>query len=139
MDTTDNKKKLTIIQFDSELYYCSVVDMILFNAGAELTKRAVNMRQAEELIQKIEKGEIKPDIAIIDSIIQNNHDEGAQIASRIKKHSPDTKIIAYDITEDDHPWADYVAIKSSLNPNKTIAQGLGELMGINLTGERDLV
>lgn len=139
-------KQLTIIQFESEDYYRSVVDLILTSAGQQIAAVARNLAETRQLAADIEAGKLKPDVAIIDTIIENHHGEGAQIAKKLKELVPGIKLIAYTIMKDDgaiadpenpqrnpsNDWADYVAIKSNRVPGQTIIRGLDELFGLNL-------
>lgn len=128
------KEKPVIIQFESEHFYYAVVNQILFTIENKVAAVAKNKAQAQQLLGQIARGEIKPTIAIIDSLLENNHEEGGIIAAKLKELSPETKIIAYTIIEE-QPWADYVAIKSNRIPSKTITSGLSEILGINFEDE----
>jgi CheY-like chemotaxis protein len=131
------KKPEVIIQFDSEEFYRAVVDLILSDNGMGLTATASNKTQTEELLGKIKRGELKPDLAIIDSMLENTHEEGAKIAAALKSVAPDVKIIAYTIIPE-QDWADYVAIKSNKDPNHTLIKGLEELYGITIEANKDV-
>lgn len=128
--------KPIIIQFESEEFYTAVVNQILFTVDNQVAEIARTKSQAQQLLGKIARGEIKPDLAIIDSMLENNHEEGAIIAAKLKELSPKTKIIAYTIIEE-QPWADYVAIKSNRIPAQTLTRGLGELLGITFDESAD--
>jgi CheY-like chemotaxis protein len=131
------QKPKVIIQFDSEEFYRAVVDLILSDNGMGLTATASNKTQTEELLGKIKRGELKPDLAIIDSMLENTHEEGAKIAAALKSVAPDVKIIAYTIIPE-QDWADYVAIKSNKDPNHTLIKGLEELYGITIEANKDV-
>lgn len=140
-----DKKQPTIIQFEPEEFYHAVVDQMLFGVGLEVGHWARTKAEAGKLVQQIERQEIKPDVAIIDTLLEKNHHEGRVIATKLKEILPQIKIIAYtivekepageDVTEDwtrEHDWADYVAIKSNRSPTQTIAKGLSDILGVNL-------
>lgn len=125
-----------IIQFESEDFYCAVVNQILYTVDSKVAGIARTKSQAQNLLGKVARGEIKPDLAIIDSMLENNHEEGAIIAAKLKELSPKTKIIAYTIIEE-QPWADYVAIKSNRIPAQTLTRGLSELIGLTIDPSDD--
>lgn len=138
-------EKKNIIQFEPEDFYHAVVDQMLFGVGLSVNHWARTKADAGKLVQQIEKGEIVPDVAIIDTMLEKNHHEGRVVAQKLREISPKTKLIAYtiveqeppseDITEDwkqDHDWADYVAVKSNRNPAQTIAKGLSQILGVDL-------
>jgi response regulator RpfG family c-di-GMP phosphodiesterase len=127
------KKEAIIVHFDEEEYYSAVVDLMLFSAGLKLTAAAHTRKDAEKLLKDIAEGKIKPEIAIIDTILQHNHGEGATVAQEIKRVSPNTKLIAYTILDEDEiPWADYIAIKSQLDPERTLLKGLESLLKVQI-------
>lgn len=132
----ESKTSKIIIQFESEDFYQAVVNQILYTADIQVAAAARNKREAEQLLGKIIKGEIKPDLAIIDTLLEDNHTEGEKIAAKIKEVSPETKIIAYTIW-DEAPWADYHAIKSNKMPAQTITKGLTETLKIDLEENPD--
>lgn len=140
-----DKQKHTIIQFEPEEFYHAVVDQMLFGVGLGVDHWARTKVEAGKLVQQIEKGEIKPDVAIIDTMLEKNHHEGRVVASKLREIAPGIKIIAYTIVEQEppaedvtdewkqeHDWADYVAIKSNRNPAHTISKGLSEILGVDL-------
>lgn len=128
--------KPIIVQFDSESYYRSVADLILYPADLQVNYFAYNWKTANSLISLIAAEKIPVDIAIIDTILEHNNDEGAELAGKIKAAAPNVKIIAYTILNDEElPWADYIAIKSNLNPNQTLIKGFNQLLKLELGGE----
>lgn len=124
--------KPIIIQFDSEYYYRSVADLILFKADLSVTYFAYNWKMANALISNIAMSKIPVTLAIIDTILEHNNDEGAEIAAKVRAAAPGVKIMAYTIDDEPVTWADYVAIKSNLNPNQTLLKGLNQLLELNL-------
>ena len=125
-----------MLTFESEDFYSAVVNQILFTAEIQVAAVARNKSQAQQLLGKVARGEITPDLAIIDSMLEANHEEGAIIAAKLKELSPKTKLIAYTIIEE-QPWADYVAIKSNRIPAQTLTRGLSELLGIDFDASED--
>lgn len=131
------KQKPTIVQFDSEDFYVAVVEQALYDVGLELAGKSKSKPQAEKLLEKIVKKEIPmPDLAIVDSFIENSHEEGRVIATKLRELNPKIKIIAYTIIED-IDWADYVAIKSNRVPDKTLIKGLEQLLNVSFESEKD--
>ncbi len=132
------KKELCVIQFESEDFYRAVADQILYTVGLEITESARNKKQAAQLLEKIQQQKLKPDLAIIDTILETDHSEGEIIATKLRELSPQTKIIAYTIM-DDTPWGDYLAIKSNRIPDHTLIRGLSELFALQFipAGTRD--
>lgn len=127
------KVQPTIIQFDSEKYYISVVNLMLFNVDLEVQHTAIGKRQASELMGKIQRGEVVPTLAIIDTMVEDQHDEGEKIATRLKELAPKVKIIAYTILPEPITWADEVAIKSQRDGNRTMVQALSKLLKTEIT------
>ncbi len=130
-------KPQTIIQFESEEFYRAVVDLIMSNNGMSVAAVASNKPETENLLGRIKRGELKPDLAIIDSLLENTHEEGAKIAAALRSLVPEVKIIAYTIILEQE-WADYVAIKSNKDTNHTLIKGLEELYGITVESNADV-
>ncbi len=128
-----NETKPYIIQFETEDFYRAVAGLILYDLGLELNKYAANLKQADELVKQVEDKKLLPDVAIIDTMLDREHNEGEQIAAALKIAAPEIKIVAYTILEDDQPWADYTAVKSNLDPNRTLIKGLEQLLGAKQT------
>ncbi len=132
MSDTNDKKQYSIVMFEPEDFYISAADLILFNCGQKISAKATNRAQAQKIVSDIQTKKLKPDLAIIEAMIENTENEGEQVAKRLKELVPDIKIIAYTILEE-QPWADYVAIKSQLDPSKTLIKGLNELLHLDIS------
>jgi hypothetical protein len=125
------KKKPYIIQFESEDFYRAVTGLILFDLGLEMNKTAADFRQADVLVKQIEEKKLDADLAVIDTLLEREHFEGEQIAAALKAANPKIKIIAYTILPEDQTWADYTAIKSNRDPNRTLIKGFETLLGVS--------
>ena len=124
-------KNPVIVQFESDPFYKAALDLILFQAGIQLGPVANDIKSTKSILSKIKSGALKPDVAIVDTQIQNNHFEGEKIAKRIREFSPKTKVVAYSIM-DDIEWADYVAIKSNLDQERTIITALSSALNTEI-------
>ncbi|KXK10128.1 MAG: hypothetical protein QY330_01125 [Candidatus Dojkabacteria bacterium] len=122
------EKNPVIIQFDGEENYHTVVDLICYNMQLEIRRHISNVNQARTLFADIESGKLKPDIAIISSFLEKKHTDGSAVAKKLREVSPDTKIIAYTVIEDED-WHDELAVKSGRNPEKNLIEVLTRLTG----------
>jgi hypothetical protein len=122
-----------IIQFDDDDNYHAVLDLICFNMNLNVTAFANSVESGRKLFERIEKGELKPTIAIVNSFLERDLGDGAQIAKKLRELVPDIKIIAFTIVPDE-TWADVVAMKSSRDQNQTIIKALEKLTGHEFKG-----
>jgi len=120
------KESPVIVQFDADENYLTVADLICFNIGLDIAANASTIDAAKKIITRIENKELKPDIAIISSVIQNSFNEGEKLAKKLREVVPGIKIIAY--TEiDDEKFGDELAIKSGTNTEVTLISALNKL------------
>jgi len=118
--------------FDNDRYYSQVVNMILMPAGLTVAAAALGRERAVDLIKAISAGKFVPDIAIIDSLIESNHEEGEKVAAKVKQFAPEVKIIAYTTLKDEPiAWADVIAIKGSKTTETSLIEAFKKL-GVNL-------
>lgn len=117
-----------IIQFDPDDFYITAMNLVLDNMGLKVDSYALGMYSADDLIKRIEKGEIKPDVAIVEAHMGVSEFDGQKIAERLKKAVPKIKIIGYS-TYETKEWADKEAIKSLKDNNSTIIKALSEVTG----------
>lgn len=122
-------QKAVIIQFESDDFYQNTLDLVLYNMGLDSSIKASNREESKGLIQQIETGKLQPDIALIDTYIENDNEDGKKVAERLRKISPKTKIIGYSIMPTAE-WADYEIIKSNRDSSKTVVKILEEVLGI---------
>lgn len=121
-------KKFTIIQFDEDENYFTVAELICFNMGLEIAATAKTVAQSKKLFEEIQKGNLKPDIAIVNSFLERDHRDGSFVAKKLRELVPDIKIIGFTIIPDED-WADMLAIKSNKDNEKTLIKALAELTG----------
>lgn len=120
--------KQTIIQFDPDDFYITAINLILESMGLKVDHYALNLYSSNELLEKIEKGEIKPDIAIVEAHMGTSEYDGQKIAERLKKAAPKVKIIGFS-TYETKQWANKEAMKSLKDNNATIIKALTETTG----------
>jgi hypothetical protein len=128
-----NKEKPVIIQFESDENYMTVADLICYNMGLEVAAKANSIQAARELIAKIEKKELNPDIAIVSSVIENNFSEGEKLAKKLREIAPELKIIAFTELEDEK-FGDKLALKSGASLQDTLIAALHDLTGHDFNG-----
>lgn len=132
-------KVYTIVQFETDDFYQNVLDLVLYNFDSEFIFLKVNNKEeAREMVKKIEKGEVKPDIAVVDTFIGINNDDGKKIAQKLREINPKVKIVGYSIMETSE-WADTEIIKSHRDQTKTIVKAFEDLLDMEFkyTGEED--
>lgn len=122
-------QKPVVIQFEADDFYSTTLDLVFYNMNLEPPIKVTNKEELRAIFEKIEKKQLIPDVAIIDTFLEINNDDGKKIAERLKKFSPNTKVIGYSIMETDE-WADYSIIKSDRDKSKTIVKILEEALGI---------
>lgn len=123
---------MTIVMFDSDKYYAQVVNMILMPAELSIAAVALGRERAVDLIRAINTGKFVPDIALIDTLIESNHEEGEKVAAKVKEFAPNVKLIAYTTLKDEPiAWADAIAIKGSKSPEFSVIEAFKKL-GVNL-------
>lgn len=123
-----SKKSPTIILFDPDDFYATMLSLILDNMGLELSAFAHDLDSSKSLVEKIEKKQVKPDIAIIEGFMGKSESDGEKIAQRLKELVPDLKIIGFSTLET-KKWADEQAIKTLKDNNETIILALEKLTG----------
>jgi len=119
---------MIIIQFDPDDFYITAMNLVLESMGLKVDHYALNQYSTDELLKRIEKGEIKPDIALIEAHMGISEFDGKKIAERLKKAVPKIKIIGFS-TYETKEWADKEALKSLKDNNATIIKALTELTG----------
>jgi len=112
-----------IIQVDEDENYLTVGEIICFNMGLNIAAKAKSINDAREIIARIQAKRLKPDIAIISSMIEVNLDDGLKLATKLREIVPDIKIIAYT-TDEDAKWGDKLAVKTSKDSKETLIQAL---------------
>lgn len=123
---------MTIVQFDSDKYYIQVANLILMQAGLEVSSAALGRGRAVDLLRDIGSQKIKPDVAIVDTLLESNHEEGIKVAEKLRELAPQTKIIAYTTLKDEEvAWADSIAIKGQTDPERTLIEAFKKV-GLNL-------
>jgi hypothetical protein len=122
-------QKPVIIQFEADDFYSTTLDLVFYNMNLDPPIKITNREELRAVFEKIEKKQIVPDIAIIDSFLEINNEDGQKIAERLRKFSPTTKIVGYAIMET-NDWADYSIIKSDRDKSKTIVKILEEVLGV---------
>jgi acetolactate synthase small subunit len=128
----NKQTETTIVQFDGEKYYVQVANLILLPANLSVKATAIGRNSAVDMLKQISAGKIKPDIAIVDTLIESNHTEGEKIAQKLRALVPEIKIIAYTLLADEEvPWADVVAVKSQKDPKRTLIEAF-KTVGVDL-------
>lgn len=117
-----------VVQFDPDDHYFTVTDLILSTWGMKLTDTAHNLGSATRIVSKIEKGKLKPDIAIIESYMTKSEQDGKKIAEKLKKLLPEITIVGFS-TFETNEWADHEAIKGLKDSNKIITDILSDIIG----------
>jgi hypothetical protein len=114
-----------IIQVDDEENYLIIGDLVCYNMGLAIAAKAKNIIEAKEIIARVEAKRLKPDIAIITSMLEVDIDDGKKFAKKLRELVPGVKIIAY--THDPEAnWGDKLAIKSSKDAKDSLISALEE-------------
>lgn len=119
--------KKTIIQFETDDFYFLTLDLVLYNMGLEKVIRAADKDEARKLFDKIKSKKIVPDVAIVDTYIGNNNDDGEKIAKMLKEELSDIIIVGYSIMETSS-WADFEVIKSGKEQDKSLITVLEQIL-----------
>lgn len=122
-----NKEKI-IIQFDPDEHYFVVTDLILGSWGMELQGKAKDSHSSLMLVERIEKKELKPDVAIIEAYMGKSEEDGMKIAKRLRELNPEIVIIGFSTFETES-WADIEAIKGLKDSTKRITDVLSGVTG----------
>lgn len=101
-----------IVQFDGDDNYHTILDLVCFKMELDVVEHAWSQGSADKVFEKIAKGEIKPNIAIISSYLYNDHEDGEKILTKLKAQIPDIFIISYSIIPD-LEWGDKNAVKGA--------------------------
>lgn len=117
----------SIIMFDPDTHYFTVIDLILASWGMELSGVAHNEPKAVEIVKEIEAGKLKPTIAIIEAHMGKSENDGEKIAKKLRELVKDIKIIGFS-TYETAEWADEEAIKSLRDQTKTITTSLSKVL-----------
>lgn len=83
---TTMKERLTVLLVDDDQDFIEQMRCMLETAG-HLVRMAAGREEAEEILE-----ELKPDLAVIDLMMDRN-DDGFVLAYRIKKRYPDVPVI----------------------------------------------
>ena len=132
MEEVEKAKQYSIIMFEPEDFYISAADLILFTCDQKLSATAKDRAQSQNIISQIKSKKLTPDLAIIEAMIESGENEGEQVAKKLRELVPGIKIIAYTVL-DEITWADYIAIKSQLDPARTLVKGLVELLKLDIS------
>lgn len=122
-------KKPQIIIFDPDDFYHTTVELILDTWGIELTDKAHNLASSKQIIDKILKKKVKPDIAIVEAHMGKSEFDGDKIAAKLRELVPKIKILGFSTYETDK-WADKQAIKSLKDNTSTLILALSDLTGL---------
>lgn len=123
------QKSPTIIQFEPDENYITIVDLIGYEMDFKVIRIARSVKKARKLFHDIEQGRVKPDIAIVSAYLSRNHKDGAEVATKLRELVPAIKIISYSVAPDIE-WGDIHAIKSPKDNHQTITLALEELTGL---------
>ncbi|MBD3363535.1 hypothetical protein GF362_07510 [Candidatus Dojkabacteria bacterium] len=126
------KKNYTIVQFETDDFYHYTLDLVLYNMNQKPAIKVTNKKELRKIVKDIQNKKIKPDVAIIDTYIDIDHDDGEKIAQKLREIYPEIKIIGYSIMETSK-WADYEIIKSNKDQTKTIVKILEKVLGIDFS------
>jgi hypothetical protein len=116
-----------IIMFDPDPHYKTVIDLILSTWDMELAGFAHDLNTSKELVAKIENKELKPIIAIVEAHMGKSEFDGKKIADKLREINPKIKILGYS-TYETAEWADFEAIKSLRDTNKTVVDGITKFL-----------
>ena len=114
-----------IIQIDEDENYLTIGELICFNMGLTISAKAKSIIEAKEIITRIEAKRLKPDIAIISSMIELNLDDGMKLTKKLREIVPEIRIIAYT-TDAEANWGDKLALKTSKDSKETLIRALEE-------------
>lgn len=122
------KDVITIVQFDSDENYATIVDLICFNLKLDSGKYFRSVKEANMYISMISKTKEFPNIAIISNYLGTSRSDGEEIAKKLRELNPSIKIIAYTV-DDETAWGDYLALKSKEDKEHDIIDILSKLTG----------
>lgn len=123
------KNDFTIVQFDPDDFYITLVDLVIDKWGLKHGGGAHNLHTSEQLVEKIQRKEIIPDIAIVEAHMGKSEYDGQKIAEKLKELVPGIQIIGFS-TYETAQWADVEAQKSLRDPEATIIRALSELTNL---------
>lgn len=121
-------KDPVIIQIDDDENYLTIGDLLCYNMGLSISARARTINEAKEIIARIQAGRLKPDIAIISSMIEVDLNDGMKLAKKLRELVPTIKIIAYSLDKEDD-WGDIIAVKTTKESKDSLISALEELTG----------
>lgn len=122
-------KQFQIIQFDPDDFYITLVDLLLDQWGIQHAGSAHNLHTSKEIVSKIESGELKPDIAIIEAHMGKSEYDGQKIAEKLRELVPGIQIVGFS-TYETAQWADFEAIKTLKDSEATIIKILSKITGL---------
>ncbi len=124
----DKKEKgYSIVHVDTDDFYLSVVDLILYNMGLDSTKKISNKNETRRFVKDLQAGKTHVDIIISDTYIGIDNEDGRKIAEKIREINSNIVVIGYSIMETGK-WADHEAIKSLLDRDRSLIQILERVL-----------
>jgi hypothetical protein len=121
-----NKDNSIIIQFDDDDNYHTVADLICYNLGLKISKFVSNLNEADQLLQSIKSGKLKPNIAIVSDSLGKNFLDGGYIFDKLKEIDKNIIVIAFTI-DPECKWGDIKAMKSQNEPVDTLTIALNNI------------
>lgn len=121
-------KNPVIIQVDDDENYLTIGELVCFNMGLNIAAKARTVNEAKEIIARIVAGRLKPDIAIISSMIEVDLNDGRKLAKKLREIVPGIKIIAYALDKEED-WADVIAVKTTKDSKDSLISALEDLTG----------
>ncbi|MEI7579072.1 MAG: hypothetical protein WCJ58_03455 [bacterium] len=118
----------TIFQFDSDENYHTVADLICYNMDLEILEHVMTVEHARKITNSIRNKGLQPDIIIVSKLLDNDFNDGEKLAKFFRENSAQTKIIAYTIDKEVE-WADYIALKTSKDVDKSLVSVLEQITG----------
>ena len=122
------EKNPVIIQIDEDENYLTIGELLCYNMGLSISATATTINGAKEILARIQAGRLKPDIAIISSMIEVDMNDGKKLATKLRELVPGIKIIAYSLDKEDD-WGDRIAIKTTKDSKESLISALEDLTG----------
>lgn len=117
-----------IVQFDEDENYNTVLELICFGMGLKISAFGKTIAETRSILDRIQRKEIKPDIAIITSMLEVDLNDGRKLEKKLKELVPSIKTIAYSV-DPEVDWGDFKAVKSAKDNTGSIIAVLEQLTG----------